>query len=107
MRRTPTLTPGGSAASKPMSTFSLQPADSVRMALRNWPAVYLKWATVPPTGAFCTCTSSTDRNIDMRRHSPPMNCGSETVSITSTLPWPGETTSLAPAGTRGLGSRKK
>ena len=43
----------------------------------------------------------------MRWHSPPMNSGSVAVSITSTFACAGQTTKLAPPGTRGVGSRKK
>src|SRR5262252_3370531 len=49
----------------------------------------------------------TDRKIDTRWHSPPMNQGSTVESITSTFPCAGESTTSVAAGTRGLGSRKK
>ena len=45
--------------------------------------------------------------MEMRLHSPPMNSFSVTVSITSTLPCPGETTRFVPVGVIGSGSRKK
>ena len=86
IRRMPTLVPAGSLASKPISTFSLCVADSVFRALRNWPSVYLKCLTRPPTGAFWTCTLTTERKMEMRWHSPPMKAGSLVIPIASTLP---------------------
>ena len=50
----PFLSPDGSLASRPMSTFSLNFALSVFIALRYWPGVCRKKPTRPVTGAFCT-----------------------------------------------------
>src|SRR6266851_4237438 len=51
--------------------------------------------------------SNTERKVETRWHSPPMNSGSTVVSTTSTFPCAGESTRFAPGGTRGVGSRKK
>src|SRR5438552_1678984 len=48
----------------------------------------------------------TERKIEMRRHGPPRNSASAVSSITSTLPWAGETMTLGSEGTSGSGSRK-
>ncbi len=105
--RTATRRPGGSSAVNPSSTFSLCRAESARMALRNRPFVYFSQATFPAIGAFCTCTSSTERKMEIRWHWPPMNSGSFPASRASTVPCAAASTNPAPAGTRGVGSRKK
>jgi hypothetical protein len=79
-------------------TFSLNFALSARMALRYWPGECLKKAMRPVTGAFWTWTLNTERKMEMRWHSPPMNSGLGVESIVSTLPWPGAMTRLGAAG---------
>src|SRR5947208_6542431 len=49
----------------------------------------------------------TERKMETRWHSPPMNKGSTVESMTSTFPCAGDNTALVAVGTRGLGSRKK
>ena len=107
MSRTPSFWPGASNGMKPSRTFSLNEPQSLRVALRYWPAWCLRKTSFPLTGAFCTCTSNTDRKIDMRRQLPPMNSFSVVSSTTSTVPCAGATTRPWPAGTRASGSRKK
>ena len=67
---------GASAASKPMQDVLVELGGigphGVQELARG---VFAKKATRPPTGAFWTCTSNTERKMEMRWQEPPMNCG--------------------------------
>ena len=62
--------------------------------------------TVPSTGDCCTWTLKTERKMEMRWQRPPMTSFSTVSSMTSTVPWAGDTIRAGSAGTTGLGSRK-
>ena len=63
--------------------------------------------TVPLTGYRFTCTLNTFMKIDTRSARPPMNAGSSTSVIRTTLPSAGATTRCSPRSPLRSGSRKK
>src|SRR2546426_3344359 len=94
------------SVSNSAATCSFASIASGRLATRNLPGLYATAFTSPAHGVRLMCTSSGLRKMLTRTARALRNRGSSAAATASTRPSPGETTRLAPSGTRRGGLRK-
>src|SRR5438093_223570 len=94
------------SVSNSAATCSFASVASGRLATRNLPGLYATAFTSPAHGVRLMCTSSGLRKMLTRTARALRNRGSSAAATASTRPSPGETTRLAPSGTRRRGLRK-
>src|SRR5881628_3647895 len=94
------------SVSNSAATCSFASVASGRLATRNLPGLYATAFTSPAHGVRLMCTSSGLRKMLTRTARALRNRGSSAAATASTRPSPGETTRLAPSGTRRGGLRK-